>query len=269
MSRFPAHLDPECFQASDFDDPFEAFFWMGYFSVRRRAPAELVVEDPDSLKKLGATDPPPDVVDDVKDASGGPGVPLCQLAEFVAFDTETSGLSANDCAVQMAIGFFRADGSAMGYYNKLWKLPPGGKMTASAVRVHRITAAALQRDGIDAGPEIKAVHRIFQTMKMRGKKIVAHNASFDVRMLKQTAAKNNFSGWSIETADIFCTMKNATPYCGLISEKTKRPKAPSNAELYQILTGAAPDGPLHDAVFDIKVTAKSFFLGVQRGWWCI
>lgn len=265
--KFPAHLDPECFQVSDFEDPYEAFFWLGYFAGKRKAPADPAVEDLDSLKKLGVSDPPPQVVDEVKDVSDGPGVPLCQLAEFCAFDTETSGLSSNDCAVQMAIGFFRADGSAMGFYNKLWKLPPGGKIAASAMRVHKITIAALEREGVDAGPEIRAVHRILQTMKKRGKTIVAHNASFDVRMLKQTAAKNGFTEWSIETADVFCTMQSAKPRCGLVSEKTGKPKAPTNAELYQILSGQAPNGPLHDAVFDIKVTGKSFFLGAQRGWW--
>ena len=254
MSKtFPAHLDPESFQVADFDDPAEAFFWLGYFAGRRKAPGDPAVEHLDSLKTLGITDPPPEVVAEVKDVSDGPGVPLCELAEFAVLDTETSGLSSNDCAVQMAIGFFRADGSAMGFYSKYWKLPTGCKMSPSAVRVHKITASALERDGVDAGPEIRAVHRILQTMKRRGKRIVAHNASFDVRMLKQTAAKTGFSEWYIDTADIFCTMQSAKALCGLVSVKTGRAKAPSNSELYQILVGETPQGPLHDAMFDIKV----------------
>ena len=265
--QFPSHLNPESFQISDFDDPYEAFFWLGYFAGRRKASGEPAIEDLNSLQNLGVTDPPPEVVAEVKDVSGGLGVPLCELAEFCAFDTETSGLSANDIAVQVAIGFFRVDGSAMGFYNKMWKLPPGGKIAASAMRIHKITVSTLEREGVNAGPEIRTVHRILQTMKRRGKKIVAHNASFDVRMLKQTAAKNGFTGWSIETADVFCTMQRSKTHCGLMSDKTGRPKAPSNAELYKILSGAAPKGPLHDAVFDIKVTGKSFFLGAQRGWW--
>lgn len=269
FKQFPAHLDPECFRVYDFEDPYKAFFWLGYFAGRSKAPAGPAVDNLDSLKKLGVSDLPPQVVDEVKDVSDGHGVPLCQLAEFCAFDTETSGLSSNDCAVQTAIGFFRADGSAMGFYNKLWKLPPGVKISASAMRKHKITTSALEREGVDAGPEIRAVHRILKTMKKRGKTIVAHNASFDVRMLKQTAAKNGFTEWSIETADVFCTMQRAKPHCELVSDKTGKPKAPSNAELYQILSGEAPNGPLHDAVFDIKVTGKSFFIGAQRGWWVI
>ena len=251
--QFPTHLNPDCFQLADFEDPYEAFFWLGYFSGRRKGP--------------GVTEPLPKGVTAANDMSGGSGLPLCEVAHFCAFDTETSGLSANDCAVQVAIGFFRSDGSVMGYYNKMWKLPSGVKMSASAVRVHKITTSVLERDGIDAGPEIRAVHRILQTMKKRGKKIVAHNASFDIRMLKQTAAKQSFFDWSVETADIFCTMQNAKARCGLVSNKTGRPKAPSNAELYKILTGGPPQGPLHDAQFDIKVTGKSFFLGSQCGWW--
>jgi len=254
---------------TDFEDPFEAFFWLGYFSAKKKTPGDPAVEDLDNLKNLGVTDPPAEIVAEAKDGYPVPGVAACELAEFCVIDTETSGLSSNDTAVQTAIGFFRADGSAMAFYNKLWKLPPRGKISASAMWVHKITASALERDGVDAGPEIRAVHRILQTMKKRGKTIVAHNASFDVRMLKQTAAKNRFAEWSIETKDIFCTMQRAKTHCGLVSDKTGKPKAPSNAELYQILSGEVPKGPLHDAAFDIKVTGKSFFLGAQSGWWSL
>lgn len=253
MSRnFPSHLDPFCFTVSDFEDPYEAFFWLGYFAWPR---------NPGSVEEIG---------EPVPQACGGggePTLPLCELADFCAFDTETSGLSGNDCAIQTAIGFFRSDGTAMGFYNKLWKLPPGGKVSTLAMRVHKITDSMLERDGCDAAPEIEAVHRIFETMKRRGRPIVAHNASFDLRMLKQTAARHGFSEWLIETQDIFCTMQRAKQRCGLVSSKTGRPKAPSNAELYEILSGEKPQGPLHDAVFDIKVTGRSFFLGARRGWW--
>lgn len=253
IREFPTHLDPNNFDVSDFEDPYDAFYWFGALHPSNR----------DRLPHAARDAASPTV------EPHGHAVPMCERAEYCAFDTETSGLSANDVAVQVAIGFFRADGTALGFYNKLWKLPGGVRMSASAVRVHKINASMLERDGVDARPELGTVHRMLQTMKRRKKSIVAHNASFDVRQLKQTAAKHGCGEWSIQTDDVFCTMLNSKSYCGLVSDKTGRPKAPSNSELYSTLTGELPHGPLHDAVFDIKLTGKSFFLGAQRGWWSI
>jgi DNA polymerase III alpha subunit (gram-positive type) len=253
--EFPCHLDPDNFQVSDFEDPYEAFFWLGYFSGRKRATPCAVAT---TMEVEEQAPPRPET-----------GVPFCELADFCVFDTETSGLSASDCAIQVAIGFFLADGSAMGFYDKLWKLPPGGKISRGSLRIHKINAAKLDREGLIALPEIQMVHRIFSTMRLRGKKMIAHNTSFDARILKQTAEKHGFAEWDFTADDFFCTMKSATPRCGLVSAKTGRTKGPSNAELYEILTGSKADGPLHDALYDIKVTAKSFKLGSERGWWSI
>ena len=52
-------------------------------------------------------------------------------------------------------------------------------------------------------------------------------------------------------------------------DKNSRVKAPSNAELYRFITGAAPQQQLHDALEDCKVTAVGFLGGVSRGWWSL
>lgn len=253
--EFPSHLDPNNFQVGDFEDPYDAFFWLGYFAGRTKA-APCTTDTSAQVEQQEARRP-------------GPDVPLCEIADFCVFDTETSGLSAFDCAIQVAIGFFRADGSAMGFYDKLWKLPPGAKISYGSLRIHKINATKLEQEGLAALPEIQMVHRVFSTMRRRGKKIVAHNASFDARILRQTAERHGFHFWDFQTDDFFCTMKSATPKCGLVSAKTGRAKGPSNAELYELLTGSKPDGPLHDALYDIKVTAKSFKIGSDRGWWSV
>ena len=272
--EFPPHLDPNTFKITDFEDPYDAFYWFGYFS--RHCTETAVSTDTD---KRATTSPPR-------------GVPLRGLAEFCTFDTETSGLSATDCAVQVAIGFFRSDGSAMGcelltrthsnpaipthsctlhntrrFYNKLWKLPSGTVLSRASVRVHKITAAKLEAEGSDALPELHVVHRIFSTMRRRGKKIVAHNASFDARILKQTAERHGFQEWDFKADDFFCTMRSAKYKCQLMSAKNNRIKAPTNAELYKFLTGLTADGPLHDACYDTQCTATSFKFGCDRGWW--
>lgn len=234
-------------QMCDFDDPFEAFYWLGYFSNRlsRNIPDALESETVDTREKL----------------------PLCEVADFVCFDTETSGLSAADCAIQVALGFFGADGRPLGYYDRLWKLPKGVRVSGASYRIHKISNKRLESEGSETAPEIRKVRKILRTMRARGKRIVAHNASFDSRMLAQTAKHHGVEDWNVERCDMFCTMKAAKEHCGLTSSKTGRPKAPSNAELYKHLTGTAPTGTLHDALTDVRVTARSYVAGKELGWW--
>jgi DNA polymerase III epsilon subunit-like protein len=229
----------ENFGPSDFQFPSDAFYWLGAHACKRqrRAPAE-------HIKK-----------------------PLCEVAEFVAFDTETSGLSSEDVAIQVAVGFFREDGSALGFYNKLWKLPAGARINGGSYKIHRISQRKLNSEGCEAAFEVKSVLKIMQRMRARGKKLVAHNASFDARMLQQTARRHGVKGWNITRADLFCTMQAAKTRCGMTSQRTGKRKSPSNAELFKYFFGKAPTGALHDAVVDIRVTAKSYVEGKARGWW--
>ena len=39
-------------------------------------------------------------------------------------------------------------------YEKLWKLPRGERIHAEAFKQHRISAERLQREGVDAKPEV-------------------------------------------------------------------------------------------------------------------
>ena len=219
----------------NFDDPFEAFYWLGACAVTREAPPQKA--------------------------------PLEDVAEFVVFDTETSGLSSRDVAVQVCLGFYDGYGKALGFYDKLWKPPRGVVISKGSIQVHGITNARVFKEGLDARFELPKVHAIFKKMRSRGKKIVAHNAAFDVRILRQTARSHSFAGWDLEQSHTFCTMNRAAPRCGLKSKKTGRARKPKNAELYRILTGKAPSGALHDAQVDVGVTAKNYTEGRHRGWW--
>ena len=191
---------------------------------------------------------------------------LHDKADFCVFDTETTGLAARDVAVQVCVGFYDVRGRVLGFYNKLWKPPEGVPVSAGSVRVHGITERRLAQDGLDAACELPRLMRIFTRMRERKRRIVAHNAAFDVRILRQTAAAHGYRGWDLELGDTFCTMSAAAPRCGLVG-KNGRVRRPKNAELYEILVGTAPSGALHDAQVDVSVTARSFVEGSARGWW--
>jgi hypothetical protein len=141
-----------------------------------------------------------------------------------------------------------------------------------------------------------------------GGTIVAHNAMFDCAVLQRTfdahlahvrfelaqqegggvagrtrgalARFSNLSDLAAAAADpaanpftnfhekVFCTMLRSKH---LVNAKDKRDriKNPRNDELYQFLHGSPPVGKLHDASFDVDVTASSYHRGIERGWWKI
>ena len=101
---------------------------------------------------------------------------------------------------------------------------------------------------------------------VRGRRIVAHHASFDVRMLNHTAICQGLAP-SLRSAAMLCTMHNATRHCGLRKRGGKSLKAPRNEELFIFLFGRKPAVQLHSALPDCRVTLASYIEGHKRKWW--
>ena len=47
-----------------------------------------------------------------------------------------------------------SNGKELAVYSKLWRLPAGGRIHSGAYRAHGISAATVQREGIDPKPEL-------------------------------------------------------------------------------------------------------------------
>ena len=199
----------------------------------------------------------------------GPCIPCSveEEADFCVLDTETTGVSLRDCAVQVAVGYFSADGSVLDFYDALWRLPFGIHVSPGSERVHGISESRIAAEGLDARTELILLQCRLARMVERGKRVVAFNAAFDCRMLEQTARAHVVSEWDFPLTNFFCLMRAATPVCDFRSSKTGRRKAPSNAELYAFFTGSPPLSPLHDARVDVCVTARSFMEGRRRQYW--
>ena len=168
---------------------------------------------------------------------------------FSVLDTETSGLSRRDVVIQCALAVYEADGTLCERYNEYWQLPEGLRIDPRAAAVHGITAATLDAQGRPGGGEVRTLQSRLHDLRTRGVPIVAHNAAFDVRMLRQTAEAHG-ADWDLAAEDVFCVMRAAKPILQLPA-CNGRPKAPTNVECYSFLHGGPPDpalGPLHDAM---------------------
>ena len=79
----------------------------------------------------------------------------------------------------------------LAYYSKLWLLAPRESIRSRAFDAHGITAATLQREGVDPKPEILEFFALVSAALALGVVVAAHNASFDVGRLNHTAHRHN------------------------------------------------------------------------------
>ena len=184
---------------------------------------------------------------------------------FVIFDTETTGISRKDVVIQMCYLICNKEGSTISTYNRYWKKPCGIHINPRAFDTHKIDASLLQKSGYDAKEELQCIIKTFCTLKEKNILIVAHNANFDNRMLNQTCESVGLL-WPFSKEDFFCTMKAARDRVGAL-DKNGKIKAPSNLELYKFVTGKEPEGNLHDALVDCRVTSVGFLKGREYKWW--
>ena len=83
-------------------------------------------------------------------------------------------------------------------------------------------------------------------------KIIAHNASFDVNILKNEMKHLGFPDIDLSKY-VYCTKKNTVNLCKIPIKGKNYYKFPKLGELYFHLFGKDPDIRLHDALNDTKV----------------
>ena len=155
-----------------------------------------------------------------------------------------------------------ATGREVGVDSRLFAPLEAFPIEPGALAVHKITPARQAAEGEPVGKCLRAFVELAQTASRRHIPMVAHNAAFDKRMVRNTASAIGFEPPQIES---LCTMNLGRTVCTDAEGRKKRPK---NRELYDLLIGGAPDDAfLHDAVEDARLTAQSFLAGKKRGLW--
>jgi len=180
---------------------------------------------------------------------------------YLFFDTETTGLPRNWKApvndlqnwprlVQLAWLYYDREGNLLEENNFIIR-PEGFIIPTDASRVHGISTERALQEGV----ALQGVLHNFQDLIARSGYLVAHNMSFDEKIMGAELLRNNMAN-SIAGKQRICTMEGSVDYCQL--EGPYGYKWPRLSELHNKLFGAGFE-EAHNAAADIRATAKCFW----------
>jgi len=183
------------------------------------------------------------------------------------FDTETSNLpdwrSPSDDPkqphlLQLACILADNDGNEVETFSTLVKPYPGCVIGEEAFKAHGISHTKAMNEGID-GKE--AADRFFD-MVFRAERVIGHNVTFDIRMMRIHAAKAHGFKWDCPVP-YACTMRMATPIikipptAKMIAAGFSKYKPPNLGECVQFFFGETLEGA-HDALVDVRACKRVF-----------
>ncbi len=180
---------------------------------------------------------------------------------YLFFDTETTGLPKNWKApvadlnnwprlVQLAFLYYDNNGNKISGGDFIIK-PEGFTIPADASRIHGISTEKAIREGV----AISSVLQQFNSLIGQASYLVAHNMSFDEKIVGSEFLRNGMQN-SIPTKNKICTMEQTTHFCAI--DGPYGYKWPKLSELHYKLFGTGFE-EAHNAAVDINATAKCFW----------
>jgi len=200
---------------------------------------------------------------------------------YLFFDTETSGLPN-----------FKAPNSDP---SQPWVVQLAAVLTNELNHPLQTMSLMIRSEGLPMSPEAEATHGIsvstadtygimpaealgmFINLARKSTRIIAHNISFDMRLLKimatrvRSEAKDDIY-YMDENIPKVCTMMSTAKLCNLPYPSGKKGcKWPKLEELASFLFGAEwlaqwlCTRSLHDALVDVELTRECYFELVRRG----
>ncbi len=189
---------------------------------------------------------------------------------YLFFDTETTGLPKNYKAAasdsknwprMVQLAWITADvgGNVIDTQNFIIK-PDGYTIPAEVSKIHGITTEI----AINQGHDLSLVLKQFSESVTKAQCIVAHNISFDEKIVGAEFFRMKMLDVLVGKPQI-CTMKSSTDYCKIPGPYGN--KWPNLAELHKKLFKTS-FSDAHNALADVSATVKCFFelkkLGVIR-----
>jgi hypothetical protein len=177
--------------------------------------------------------------------------------KYIVFDTESTGTSKNDIIIQLGYVAYDERFNEISTYEKIWK--SDRKSNKFALQIHGISDKQISSSPYNLKMELKKFLELVSELKHNNGVLVAHNAAFDMRMLRQSAS---YSGmlWD-EKLKAFCTMLALKK-----RSECERGINCKNEQVYQFL-GGKPLGKMHTALIDATATAYIYRCGLDRNWW--
>jgi DNA polymerase-3 subunit epsilon len=180
---------------------------------------------------------------------------------YLFFDTETTGLPKNWKApvtdlnnwprmVQLAWLLFDTDGKKLAGDDYIIK-PEGFTIPIETSRIHGISTER----AIEEGKPLRSVLEEFSTLIEESEYLVAHNISFDEKIVGAEFLRNKMKDGTAEKPKI-CTMHSSTNFCQIPGPYGL--KWPKLSELHYILFSTGIE-EAHNAAIDINATAKCFW----------
>ncbi len=153
--------------------------------------------------------------------------------------------------VQLAYLYYDSNGNKIAGGDFIIK-PEGFTIPADASRIHGITMDKATREGKMLLPVLQD----FQSLVNQAGYLVAHNMSFDEKIVGAEFLRNNMPN-SVASKKKICTMESATDFCAIESAYGKY-KWPKLSELYFKLFRTELK-EAHNAAIDIAATAACFW----------
>ncbi len=180
---------------------------------------------------------------------------------YLFFDTETTGLPRNWKApvtdlnnwprlVQLAYLYYDAQGNKIDSGDYIIK-PEGFTIPADASRVHGISTERAMEEGC----ALATVLHDFNSLIGEAKVLVAHNMSFDEKILGAEFLRIGMKN-PIPAKQKICTMESTTAFCAISGPYGY--KWPKLSELHYKLFRCGFD-EAHNAAVDITATARCFW----------
>ena len=180
---------------------------------------------------------------------------------YLFFDTETTGLPISWKApltdlsnwprlVQLAYLLYDENGNKISGTDYIIK-PEGFTIPTDATRIHGISTERAIREGI----ALQTVLQDFQYLINQAEYLVAHNMSFDEKIVGAEFLRNRMQD-STSTKRKICTMQSTTNFCAIYGPYGY--KYPKLSELHYKLFRTGFE-EAHNAVVDINATAKCFW----------
>ncbi|MDQ7773506.1 MAG: 3'-5' exonuclease [Elusimicrobiales bacterium] len=186
---------------------------------------------------------------------------------FLFFDTETTGLPRSWNApvtdldnwprlVQLAYIAYDADGNQLASVDAIVK-PVGFTIPEETSRIHGITTERALKEGRD----LVGVLKEFRALLDRTRYLIAHNISFDEKIVGAEFLRNGMPDIPPSVIKI-CTMHSTTEYCEIPGARGY--KWPKLMELHHKLFAEDFDRA-HNAAADVAATVKCFWELRKRG----